>query len=159
MPKFGFFIYIIWELGFKGLKKSNKICHLKKNKLSEALCPPDDLPRRAGGVARSPGAEQTEMGLVELDRVDSRGRRWRKFCISGHEYNVNMSVLEPYLQVLSHGGTGFIVYLFVFFRVFANFVVKKQNCSFFYSVSEGSKHVVILYIILFAVCYVSENRI
>uniref|UniRef100_A0A667YZS7 BCL2 interacting protein like n=1 Tax=Myripristis murdjan TaxID=586833 RepID=A0A667YZS7_9TELE len=53
----------------------------------------DDLPRlrRGGGVARSPG-------------VDSSGRRWRKFCISGHEYNVNMSVLEPYLQVLSHGG-------------------------------------------------------
>uniref|UniRef100_A0A667YFW1 BCL2 interacting protein like n=1 Tax=Myripristis murdjan TaxID=586833 RepID=A0A667YFW1_9TELE len=66
----------------------------------------DDLPRlrRGGGVARSPGAEQTEMGLVELDQVDSSGRRWRKFCISGHEYNVNMSVLEPYLQVLSHGG-------------------------------------------------------
>uniref|UniRef100_A0A3B4GBR6 Bcl-2/adenovirus E1B 19 kDa-interacting protein 2-like protein n=1 Tax=Pundamilia nyererei TaxID=303518 RepID=A0A3B4GBR6_9CICH len=47
--------------------------------------------------------EQSE-GLMELDQVDSRGRRWRRFCISGHEYHVNMSVLEPYLQVLSHGG-------------------------------------------------------
>lgn len=56
----------------------------------------------AGSVPRSP-LEQSE-GLMELDRVDSRGRRWRRFCISGHEYHVNMSVLEPYLQVLSHGG-------------------------------------------------------
>lgn len=67
----------------------------------------DDLPRvaRGGarGVARSP-VEQTEMELMELDQVDSSGRRWRKFCISGHEYLVNMTVLEPYLQVLSHGG-------------------------------------------------------
>ncbi|XP_030605374.1 bcl-2/adenovirus E1B 19 kDa-interacting protein 2-like protein isoform X2 [Archocentrus centrarchus] len=66
----------------------------------------DDLPRMgkggAVGVARSP-VEQSE-GLMELDQLDSRGRRWRRFCISGHEYQVNMSVLEPYLQVLSHGG-------------------------------------------------------
>nr|XP_046254601.1 bcl-2/adenovirus E1B 19 kDa-interacting protein 2-like protein isoform X2 [Scatophagus argus] len=66
----------------------------------------DDLPRTARGAsgvtARSP-MEQLE-GLIELDQVDSRGRRWRKFRISGHEYHVNMSVLEPYLQVLSHGG-------------------------------------------------------
>lgn len=47
--------------------------------------------------------EQSE-GLMELDQVDSEGRRWRRFCFSGHEYHVNMSVLEPYLQVLSHGG-------------------------------------------------------
>lgn len=67
----------------------------------------DDLPRMArggaGAVARSP-VEQSEMGLMELDQVDSSGRRWRKFCVAGHEYLVNMSVLEPYLQVLSHGG-------------------------------------------------------
>ncbi|XP_044062663.1 bcl-2/adenovirus E1B 19 kDa-interacting protein 2-like protein isoform X2 [Siniperca chuatsi] len=66
----------------------------------------DDLPRmargRAAGVTRSP-MEQSE-GLMELDQVDSRGRRWRRFCFAGHEYHVNMSVLEPYLQVLSHGG-------------------------------------------------------
>lgn len=66
----------------------------------------DDLPRMArggsGAVPRSP-MEQSE-GLMELDQMDSRGRRWRRFCVSGHEYHVNMSVLEPYLQVLSHGG-------------------------------------------------------
>lgn len=66
----------------------------------------DDLPRTgktdASGVASSP-VDHSE-GLMELDQVDSKGRRWRKFCISGLEYRVNMSVLEPYLQVLSHGG-------------------------------------------------------
>lgn len=41
---------------------------------------------------------------MELDQVDSKGRRWRRFCVSGQEFHVNMSVLEPYLQVLSHGG-------------------------------------------------------
>ncbi|XP_039662146.1 bcl-2/adenovirus E1B 19 kDa-interacting protein 2-like protein [Perca fluviatilis] len=67
----------------------------------------DDLPcmARAGGVARSPveplgGLE----GLGGLDQVDTRGRLWRRFSINGHEFHVNMSVLEPYLQVLSHGG-------------------------------------------------------
>ncbi|XP_047453766.1 bcl-2/adenovirus E1B 19 kDa-interacting protein 2-like protein isoform X2 [Mugil cephalus] len=66
----------------------------------------DELPqmeaRGALGPARSP-VDRSE-GLLELDQVDSRGRRWRRFCISGQEYRVNMSVLEPYLQVLSHGG-------------------------------------------------------
>ncbi|XP_035991535.1 bcl-2/adenovirus E1B 19 kDa-interacting protein 2-like protein isoform X2 [Fundulus heteroclitus] len=66
----------------------------------------DDLPRmgkdRSTGGVGSP-VEQTE-GLMELDQIDEKGRRWRRFSISGHEYNVNMSVLEPYLQVLSHGG-------------------------------------------------------
>ncbi|XP_056262029.1 bcl-2/adenovirus E1B 19 kDa-interacting protein 2-like protein isoform X2 [Pseudoliparis swirei] len=66
----------------------------------------DDLPRMAGAgsgpVPRSP-LEQNE-GLMDLDQVDTRGRRWRRFSFSGHEYHVNMSVLEPYLQVLSHGG-------------------------------------------------------
>lgn len=41
---------------------------------------------------------------MELDRVDASGRRWRRFCTCGQEFLVNMSVLEPYLQVLSHGG-------------------------------------------------------
>lgn len=56
---------------------------------------------RAASVTRSTMESE---GLMELDQVDSRGRRWRKFSIGGHEYHVNMSVLEPYLQVLSHGG-------------------------------------------------------
>ncbi|XP_056142636.1 bcl-2/adenovirus E1B 19 kDa-interacting protein 2-like protein [Lampris incognitus] len=72
----------------------------------------DDLPRLgmsgsgggSGGLANSSGVEHAEMGSLELDQVDSKGRRWRRFCITGQEFHVNMSVLEPYLQVLSHGG-------------------------------------------------------
>ncbi|XP_010882945.2 bcl-2/adenovirus E1B 19 kDa-interacting protein 2-like protein isoform X2 [Esox lucius] len=67
----------------------------------------DDLPRLGRGkdrVVNTLVTEQAEMGSLELDQVDSRGRRWRHFCVAGQEYIVNMSVLEPYLQVLSHGG-------------------------------------------------------
>ena len=76
--------------------------------LTSDLSLTDDLPRMArggagGGAMASSPREQSD-SLMDLDQVDSRGRRWRRFCISGHEYNVNMSVLEPYLQVLSHGG-------------------------------------------------------
>lgn len=69
--------------------------------------PPDDLPRLGrgeDGVSGTTVMEQAEMGSMELDQVDNRGRRWRRFCVAGQEYHVNMSVLEPYLQVLSHGG-------------------------------------------------------
>jgi len=56
----------------------------------------------AVGGAQSP-VEQDQV-LMEQDQVDQRGRRWRTFNVSGHQFQVNMSVLEPYLQVLSHGG-------------------------------------------------------
>lgn len=114
-----------------------------------------------GGVAaaRRPSSEQSE-GLLELDRVDSRGRRWRRFCISGHEYHVNMSVLEPYLQVLSHGGQrsslaqvvgGFISaisvghsaeMLITAFLVLAGYYGDEMNA-----------------IILFTSCYLPENTV
>ncbi|KAG7282969.1 hypothetical protein CRUP_028486 [Coryphaenoides rupestris] len=72
----------------------------------------DDLPRmgrdvgalQGGSSSSQGGAEHAEVGSVELDQVDSRGRRWRRFSVAGQLYRVNMSVLEPYLQVLSHGG-------------------------------------------------------
>ncbi|KAM6968119.1 bcl-2/adenovirus E1B 19 kDa-interacting protein 2-like protein [Aplochiton taeniatus] len=67
----------------------------------------DDLPRLGRGaeaVTSDPAVDREESGSMDLDQMDSRGRRWRRFCISGQEYHVNMSVLEPYLQVLSHGG-------------------------------------------------------
>ncbi|CAL8248872.1 unnamed protein product [Lota lota] len=67
----------------------------------------DDLPRTgrgAGSVSCQGGPEPSEGGSVDLDQVDSEGRRWRRFNVAGQQYHVNMSVLEPYLQVLSHGG-------------------------------------------------------
>ncbi|XP_018620333.1 bcl-2/adenovirus E1B 19 kDa-interacting protein 2-like protein [Scleropages formosus] len=64
----------------------------------------DDLPRMSRERAASTPVLEHEMGNMELDRVDSRGRRWRRLHIGGQDCLVNMSVLEPYLQVLSHGG-------------------------------------------------------
>lgn len=65
----------------------------------------DDLPRMGKASIRKPSLlEHAEMGHLELDQVDDYGRRWRHFHIGGQDYQVNMSVLEPYLQVLSHGG-------------------------------------------------------
>ncbi|XP_061088476.1 bcl-2/adenovirus E1B 19 kDa-interacting protein 2-like protein isoform X2 [Conger conger] len=64
----------------------------------------DDLPRMGReeeGKVSTPVTDQVEM---DLDQVDGEGRKWRRFRIAGQELNVNMSVLEPYLQVLSHGG-------------------------------------------------------
>ncbi|KAM4630773.1 BCL2/adenovirus E1B 19 kDa protein-interacting protein 2-like isoform 2-T2 [Polymixia lowei] len=59
---------------------------------------------RAGSV---PGAEQPGLGSLEReDTVDSQGTRWRCFSMGDppQESRVNMSVLEPFLRVLSHGG-------------------------------------------------------
>lgn len=65
----------------------------------------DDLPRMGKAAIRKASLlEHAEMGHLDLDQVDSDGRRWRRFHIGGQDYQVNMSVLEPYLQVLSHGG-------------------------------------------------------
>ncbi|KAL4646747.1 bcl-2/adenovirus E1B 19 kDa-interacting protein 2-like protein [Arapaima gigas] len=64
----------------------------------------DDLPRMGRERAASTPVLEHDMGHMELDRVDSRGRRWRRLHIAGQDCLVNMSVLEPYLQVLSHGG-------------------------------------------------------
>ncbi|XP_056154446.1 BCL2/adenovirus E1B 19 kDa protein-interacting protein 2-like [Lampris incognitus] len=58
---------------------------------------------RSGAV---PEMDQAGLGSLEQDTVDDQGTRWRCFT-TGHpsqESRVNMSVLEPYLRVLSHGG-------------------------------------------------------
>ncbi|KAJ8000177.1 hypothetical protein DPEC_G00202130 [Dallia pectoralis] len=54
------------------------------------------------------GSVPEEMGVggLDNDQVDGQGTRWRRFCTGDppQESLVNMSVLEPYLRVLSHGG-------------------------------------------------------
>ncbi|XP_026155799.1 bcl-2/adenovirus E1B 19 kDa-interacting protein 2-like protein isoform X2 [Mastacembelus armatus] len=53
------------------------------------------------------GADQIGLEALEReDMVDSQGTRWRCFSTGDppQESRVNMSVLEPFLQVLSHGG-------------------------------------------------------
>ncbi|XP_030202510.1 bcl-2/adenovirus E1B 19 kDa-interacting protein 2-like protein isoform X2 [Gadus morhua] len=57
--------------------------------------------RRAGGPA--PGAE-AGLGCLE-DEVDDQGTRWRRFTPGDEpqESRVNMSLIQPFLKVLSHG--------------------------------------------------------
>ncbi|XP_077364149.1 bcl-2/adenovirus E1B 19 kDa-interacting protein 2-like protein isoform X2 [Festucalex cinctus] len=86
---------------------------------SESLRFPVDDPdledeSRGRGLASSRGsAAEAEpaglMGALEReDVVDSRGTRWRCFSAgpgpAPHDGRVNMSVLQPFLRVLSHGG-------------------------------------------------------
>lgn len=91
-------------------------------------CPLDDLqrlgvgsqPRRGvrssrgsrfdsqSGSGSGAGADQPGLGALEHeDMVDKQGTRWRSFTTGDppQENWVNMSVLEPFLRVLSHGGT------------------------------------------------------
>uniref|UniRef100_H3DLC1 CRAL-TRIO domain-containing protein n=1 Tax=Tetraodon nigroviridis TaxID=99883 RepID=H3DLC1_TETNG len=59
------------------------------------------------GVGASPGSREPGLGaLGQEDVVDKEGSRWRCFCPGEppQEAWVNMSVLEPFLRVLSHGG-------------------------------------------------------
>ncbi|XP_037549219.1 BCL2/adenovirus E1B 19 kDa protein-interacting protein 2 [Nematolebias whitei] len=54
-----------------------------------------------------PGVDQSGLGALDKeDVVDEEGTRWRCFSTSDspQESRVNMSVLEPFLRVLSHGG-------------------------------------------------------
>ncbi|XP_013880623.1 bcl-2/adenovirus E1B 19 kDa-interacting protein 2-like protein isoform X1 [Austrofundulus limnaeus] len=54
-----------------------------------------------------PGVDQNGLGALDKeDVVDSEGTRWRCFSTGDppQESRVNMSVLEPFLRVLSHGG-------------------------------------------------------
>lgn len=91
-------------------------------------CFPDDLQRLGMAshhrrvLASSPGsrsasqpAQETDQGepgaLDREDVVDSDGTRWRCFStgVPLQESRVNMTVLQPFLRVLSHAGTaGFL---------------------------------------------------
>lgn len=60
---------------------------------------PDDLPR-----VRRLASSLSEGRVVDVD--DPEGRRWRLFLSGEQEQRVDMSVVEPYTRVISHGGTG-----------------------------------------------------
>lgn len=70
-------------------------------------------PRSGSGAGSLPGPDQFGLGVLEReDVVDSEGTRWRCFTIGDppQESKVNMSVLEPYLRVLSHGGSTYFLH-------------------------------------------------
>lgn len=59
----------------------------------------------SGGCSRAE-PDQAGLGTLEQDQTDSQGTRWRCFVTGDppEDCKVNMTVLEPYLRVLSHGG-------------------------------------------------------
>ncbi|KAM7318310.1 hypothetical protein ACRRTK_023047 [Alexandromys fortis] len=63
----------------------------------------DDLPR-AEGLGASEAAERLGRGCV-WDVAGEDGHRWRVFRTGQREQRVDMTVIEPYRKVLSHGGT------------------------------------------------------
>lgn len=100
-------------------------CNLSKPLMTSRDCFPDDLQRlglasrRNRGFSSSPrsksdfrtgsgpGTDQSGLGALEReDVIDSQGTRWRCFSTGDppQESRVDMSVLEPFLRVLSHGG-------------------------------------------------------
>ncbi|KAG8509225.1 Bcl-2/adenovirus E1B 19 kDa-interacting protein 2-like protein, partial [Galemys pyrenaicus] len=62
----------------------------------------DDLPR-AEGLGASEAAERLGRGCM-WDIAGEDGRRWRVFRTGQREQRVDMTVIEPYRKVLSHGG-------------------------------------------------------
>ncbi|XP_034016869.1 bcl-2/adenovirus E1B 19 kDa-interacting protein 2-like protein isoform X2 [Thalassophryne amazonica] len=68
---------------------------------------PGSSSRFGSGSGSTPAMEQGEPSCLEQeDTVDEYGTRWRCFSTGEppQDSRVNMSVLEPYLRVLSHGG-------------------------------------------------------
>uniref|UniRef100_A0A3B4ZTQ6 BCL2 interacting protein like n=1 Tax=Stegastes partitus TaxID=144197 RepID=A0A3B4ZTQ6_9TELE len=69
--------------------------------------PRGSSPRFLSQTGSVSGIDQSSLGALEReDMVDSQGTRWRCFSTGEppQESRVNMSVLEPFLRVLSHGG-------------------------------------------------------
>ncbi|EHH15187.1 hypothetical protein EGK_01245 [Macaca mulatta] len=62
----------------------------------------DELPR-AEGLGASEAAERLGRGCM-WDVAGEDGRHWRVFRIGPREQRVDMTVIEPYKKVLSHGG-------------------------------------------------------
>lgn len=64
----------------------------------------DELPR-AEGLGATEAAERLGQGCV-WDEAGEGGHRWRVFRTGPREQRVDMTVIEPYKKVLSHGGNG-----------------------------------------------------
>ncbi|XP_046539495.1 bcl-2/adenovirus E1B 19 kDa-interacting protein 2-like protein [Equus quagga] len=62
----------------------------------------DELPQ-AEGLGASEAAERLGRGCV-WDMAGEDGRHWRVFRTGQQEQRVDMTVIEPYKKVLSHGG-------------------------------------------------------
>lgn len=75
--------------------------------------PSSRLDSQAGA---GPAKGQSGLGPMEKeDIVDNQGTRWRCFSTGDppQESRVNMSVLDPFLRVLSHGGTDCCIFAYL----------------------------------------------
>ncbi|XP_043935965.1 bcl-2/adenovirus E1B 19 kDa-interacting protein 2-like protein isoform X2 [Protopterus annectens] len=62
----------------------------------------DDLPRRKRSGS---GASTTRIAAGRVrDEMDREGRKWRIFSMTEQDYRVDMTLIEPYKKVISHGG-------------------------------------------------------
>ncbi|XP_030043429.1 bcl-2/adenovirus E1B 19 kDa-interacting protein 2-like protein isoform X2 [Microcaecilia unicolor] len=62
----------------------------------------DDLPRAKG---LDDGATEDTFGEGRVaDMEDQTGRKWRIFLMGDEEHKVDMTIIEPYKRVISHGG-------------------------------------------------------
>ena len=66
--------------------------------------PSDDLPR-AEGLGASEAVERLGRACMR-DVAGEDGRHWRVFRTGQREQRVDMTVIEHYKKVLSHGGNG-----------------------------------------------------
>lgn len=107
---------------------------------------------RPGSLA---GPDQLGLGALEReDVVDREGVRWRCFTTGDppQESRVNMSVLEPYLRVLSHGGLTSHAALPAQPSTVAANLTNCCHFSGYYGDNDND-------IIVFSSCYLPENSL
>lgn len=64
----------------------------------------EDMARLGVGSCRASSSRRRSLGLEPEDTVDGQGSRWRSLTSNGQQTQVNMSLIQDYVQVISHGG-------------------------------------------------------
>lgn len=64
----------------------------------------EDMRRLGVGPCRGPTTRRRSLGLEPEDTVDGEGSRWRSLSSNGQKTQVNMSLIQDYVRVISHGG-------------------------------------------------------
>lgn len=64
----------------------------------------EDMRRLGVGSCRASTTRRRSLGLEPEDTVDSNGGRWRSLTSNGQKTEVNMSLIQDYVRVISHGG-------------------------------------------------------
>lgn len=64
----------------------------------------EDMRRLGVGSCRASTTRRRSLGLEPEDTVDGEGSRWRSLTSNGQNTQVNMSLIQDYVRVISHGG-------------------------------------------------------